>query len=336
MKSKLFFGKIKNEASFYYDIIKSELAKNETARVMEKYNVKSFDDLLAFYSEVGAFYMDTSNLNKEERTHIEEKKKDFISRVKDEAFLKDPKKLDKLKNALERIYSDEMTKRIITTSNLGDFPSRTGIALNKKNIKSLYDEYRYLHYYAGLRTIWENVEGKSQSLVIFNDSSFYNKDSTCQNDVIIHEFIHSLENANVKKDNRFCLRARYLNEAITEYFTLESRKYLKNNILNDDEKAKEDKTYLNDYYCMLPLIEPLKESKIWDDIIKAKVDNDYSSIIKKYGSDMIKVCKMFDKVYHRKGYADATKEDIKEVKKLVQKMEKKVDKKSNRLETISF
>jgi hypothetical protein len=61
LKSKLFLRKIKNEASFYYDIIKSELAKNETARVMEKYNVKSFDDLLAFYSEVGAFYIDTSN-----------------------------------------------------------------------------------------------------------------------------------------------------------------------------------------------------------------------------------------------------------------------------------
>ena len=324
LEKKLFMGKLKNRFSIISDSIKFRLIQGEAGKVIEKYDVKSLDDLMTLYTEVSSFYVDTSSLSEEEIKLVEENKKSFISRVKDKSYLDSPKKLDNLRETLEKIYSNESMRMCLEDSNISDFFDRVGIELNEENLKLVFGEYLYVHTVDGVRNIIEYSNGLPVSKVEINDTVF-DESSNNQNEIIVHEYIHSLESFNPKIYASFIENARYVNEAMTQYFTIEAMKYLKGNIISDNDVEKKYTEYVNDYACMLPLVEVLKESEVWDDFVKAKLDNDYASLTNKLGNNVHEVAALFKKVYFRDGRdidRMAAEEDIDQLKYMIGCMEK--------------
>lgn len=324
LDKKTFMSNLKNGFSIMSDSIKMRILQEKAGRIVEKYGVKSLDDLMNLYTEVSSFYVDTSSLNEKERKIVEENKKNFILRVKDYSYLRNPKKLDDLRDELEKIYSNEAMRMIFQESNVSDFFDRVGVELNSENLRAVFNEYLYIHTVDGCRNITEYNKGNPVSKVLLNDSIF-NESSSNQNEIVIHEYIHSLESFNPKIYASFIENARYVNEAMTQYFTVEAMKYLDSNILSDNDIEKKYTEYVNDYACMLPLIEVLKESEVWDDFIKAKLDNDYIFLTNKLGDNVNEVAELFKKVYFKDGRdidRMATEEDIDQLKYMIDKMEK--------------
>ena len=115
--------------------------------------------------------------------------------------------------------------------------------------------------------------------------------------MIIHELIHSLESY-VKEFRPFNSECKSFNEALTEYFALEAYKYMDGNIISE-VIAQNNHEYSSVYECMLPLVEVLRDSTLWNDVVYCKTTNDYSLLKDRIGGHATKISKIFDVVYKK-------------------------------------
>ena len=143
------------------------------------------------------------------------------------------------------------------------------------------------------------LKKKPKNLCLYRGENIVYGTKFNQNNIILHEFIHSLdqytEDSIVKP---FCIDFKYLNEALTEYLSLEAVKYLKGDILTLEEK----KVYFpseSSYWCMMPLVKRLEASSIWKHIKVAKLAGDDLDYIERYigYSNLKRIGNCFDKLY---------------------------------------
>ena len=106
--------------------------------------------------------------------------------------------------------------------------------------------------------------GKGDAKYCFFGKQILDKSPGFINNIIVHEFIHSLEIYN-SKTNKFCIKYRNVNEAMTEYLTRKSTIFLEKNIIQSrgDNKNLEDKIDLN-ILENLKGLSKLRTSKISD------------------------------------------------------------------------
>ena len=103
-----------------------------------------------------------------------------------------------------------------------------------------------------------------------------NESAYCQNMVVVHELIHSLEPNNYSNGS-FCKDYWYLNEAMTEYFATRAQKYLGDNVMKNH--GNEDTPYTCWYSKMLPLVEVLENSFYWNYFLDAKFNGNLGGLI---------------------------------------------------------
>ena len=259
--------------------------------MIQKYNIESIGDIMSFYTEICSCLVDEANLGEEEKIFVNDNRTKIINRMGNEELVNNRKELKKIKKFVESMCENEFTKKLIIDSNLNDFFVRHGISVTKKNLEQALFLFLCSHFSAGVNTRIKFEEG-AFNVSIFKNSAL-EQGYLCQNEIIIHELIHSLEPHSTSWPmNDRCL---YLNETMTQYFTLESLRYMGDNIVQ--KETNRGPRFSCSYNFMLPMLNVIKRSPLWDDFVYCKLANDYSLLIDRIGEEAIKISRIFDKVY---------------------------------------
>lgn len=273
----------------------------------KKYNISSLDDFMKFHSEVSSFFVDTSTLSEEEKVIIEENKKSFLNRVKDKNIVNNVHKLEKIRRQCESFFNDEFIKKIFLDTNLRDFFDRYSISLSKENLRNIANMCLHTMCVSGTRTFLE-IDGKYES-VVFIRSNVYKSDSFWQNSVTIHEHVHCLESVNTSSlTKNFNVKCNALNEAMTEFIAKEALKYLSSNILEDND-VQEGIKHECVYDCMFPLLDVLKNSELWEDLLFCKLNNDYCFLEERIGKNASRIANIFEEVYAKRNVGNYNVEE---------------------------
>ena len=119
-----------------------------------------------------------------------------------------------------------------------------------------------------------------------------------------------------------------MNEAFTQYFTIKAMDYLKGDIIDTSYNDGLPRSFDVSYNCMLPLVERLKSSALWEDFLSCKIHNDYSLLLDRIGSYADDISKVFDSVYYK--YRNEVLVDIEDtpeyakLEKIIRSVEAKV------------
>lgn len=260
--------------------------------IVKKYNIKSLDDVREFYKEICASLIDVSVLNEQEKIIIEEKKEQLKRRLQVSNL--NYFELKKIKKKLEELYKNENMNKCINESNLMDFFARNNLKFTKSNLETAFFLYYTVNDTIAYNTRIEFDEG-TFNFSIFKESAL-KKGYRCQNEVVIHELIHSAEaSRNIITNYAMNMNCGSLNEVLTQYFTFESLKYMQKNVV--DGETVEGPAFNCCYNCLLPMLMILKNSSLWDDLVYCKIMNDYSLLIDRIGSDALKISGLFDDAY---------------------------------------
>lgn len=321
LQKKIKMYELKNNFSILCDCINFNGTLNLFDNIVKQYNIVSIDNFMKFYTEVSSFFVDESALNDEEKKIIEDNKKDFMKRIKDKKLVDNISELEKIKRDCETIFNDEIAKKIILDTNVRDFIERYSIPLTKENLEEIVRICLHTIQADGTRTFLK-LDGKYESIV-FVRSEVYNSDNSRQNSVTIHEHIHCLENVNMSfRAKNFNVKCRALNEAMTEFLTNEALKYLPNNVLSDND-IHENVEYVCVYDCMFPLLDVLRNSELWDDLLYCKINNDYTLLEDRIGKDAMKISEIFEEVYRKRNMGNYNVEEaVDGLKEIVDKIEK--------------
>lgn len=307
----------------FKELFQFNLAKSNLGDLIEEYNIISIDDLMNLYSEVCSFLLDEKKLSEEERNIVKENKINFSYRTRDVSIIDDKKRLESLKKKIEKICSNRLMNDCLEKSNVKDFMEKYNITLTKSNLEVAMNLYYYVYSVDGFYTR-AKFDGKYEKVCFFNDYVF-DQDSRQQDLVIIHEFIHSLEVVSkYQMEKPFNIHCKFMDEAFTQYFTYEAMKYMKSNVIEDNH-IENDIKYINSYDCMIPLVELLKKSTLWNDFVSCKLSNCYSLIEDRVGYGTARrISEIFAETYHARDEEDGlTKEyRYKELKRLIDKIEK--------------
>lgn len=324
-RKKSFFS-LKNSFSSIKDFIGLEKDMEKALDVIDEYKISSLDDLFELYTLVSSFDIDITNLNEEEKTIIDDNKKRLYDLFNNKDSIVNLKSVKKIKLKLEKVFNNEMISLMLKNSNIKDFMDRYDIEFNSSNLLEILKAYVYVHGVDGYRTI-SLFGSKKFNMVFFNDKLFSN-DNSWQNEVILHEFIHCLENNDRSSiEKPLNVKCKYLNEVMTQYIALEAKKYIKGNIIKEEVEKKV--TNESVYKCLMPYIEVLRESALWNDLLACKKINDYSLLEDRIGENAMKIAKIFDRVYAGEfvSYAFDTRvekdEDLKLLVSIVYKIERK-------------
>lgn len=270
-----FLFEFKRDFSNFKDVMKYKKAINSLDKVFVDYNIKSIDDFINFRNEVLSFTLDEKKYFGEEKEFILENRENFKKRCNREISSieakKMVKKLDEVFNfeAFKTIFSDDCWKSVIER-----------IGVNSKNICSITSSYASIMSASAMCSKYLDKNNEPVVYCIFPQRIFSLSPNTL-NDIIIHEFVHSVDKYNINYNESFAKKYSQINEAITEYFSVEACKYLKEDLMKkDDCEVKKSKCV---YDSMLSLVDILKKSKMWDDILRAKLYDDAVSLEKKYG-----------------------------------------------------
>ncbi len=256
---------------------------------MNKYNIKSFDDVLEFRKELVSFISNRDNPLMEET--IERNKNKVYNRLGKEISSKEANKIIK---KIDFLLKNSFIKDIVMKKEVASFFKKYGYKPTLHNISGFVNVYLNLSLSWGVCTILK-MSDTFDNFCFFNTKTLDSRDEELKNSVIIHEYIHSVDNIFCKNKNLFS-KFNFLNEALTEYIAGESVKYLEKNILNDGINSKEKGASRYDF--MLFLLDKLIKSNVWEDLFHCKIYNDCSNFEKKYGKDMLKkINKAFGVVY---------------------------------------
>jgi len=184
-----------------------------------------------------------------------------------------------LKKKIESIYRDNLFEEVFVKGKLSDFVDYYKISYENLNISRLMYLYVDLNNSLGLCTR-ENF-GDGNKCYCFFSNEILEYDEKDLNRVIIHEFIHSIEKDS-NLSSSFMVACKYLNEALTDYFAYKALDYVDKPLV-EYERERISFSGGSMYDCMLPLIEIMKKSSIWETVIEAKLENDANILIKKIG-----------------------------------------------------
>ena len=323
LEKKTSMYETKNGWARFKELFKFNLAKASVGDLIEEYNVSSIDDLMNLYTEVCSFLIDPKNLSEEERSIIEENKKNFSYRTKDTSIVNDSRRLESLKRKIEKVYNNKMMNVCLKQSNIKDFMERYEIDLTKSNFESVVSLYCYVYNVDGFYTRVK-FDGEYAKVCFFNDYVFDQANSQ-QDLVIIHELIHSIEViSKYQMEKPLNIKCKFMDEAFTQYFTYEAMKYMKSTIL-EDNLIENDIKYSNSYDCMLPLVELLKKSALWNDFVNCKLSNCYSLIEERIGYGAARrISEIFTETYEARDEEDGLTKEYRyeELEKLINKIEK--------------
>jgi len=323
LQKKTKMSELKTTFSTFFGVVRFDRTLSAFGNMTKEYNITSIDDLMKFHTEISSFFVDTSTLTEEEKKIIEENKKDFINRVNDKSIANNLGKLDRIRRDCEKIFNDKFTKNLFFDTNLKDFFDRYSISLSEENLRVIARVCLGTMIVDGTRS-FVKLDGKYESIVFIRDE-VYKSDSSRQDNVTIHEHIHCLENMDTSiKARNFNVLCRALNEAMTEYLSNEALKYLSGNILENNVVIEKGTSYESVYDCMLPLLEILRCSELWDDLLYCKINNDFSFLENKIGGDANRIAKIFNDTFvsRQKGESNIG-EKIEELEKIVKKIESK-------------
>jgi hypothetical protein len=285
--------------SIFKFIKKSKKDSSKFVELSKKYGVKNFDELLILNEEVGAFLIDSSKLDDEELECVNKKKDDFRKRIsKDSDFVLKRKDAIALQKIISDIYNNKAYEELLRTTNFKDFLDMNNYEYNPKNLDRLL--YLYFDMKGNLGSCSKfTFKDRPKSLCLYRGENIVYGTKKNQNNIILHEFIHSLDHYSEDSiEKPFCIDFKYLNEALTEYLSLDAIRYLKGDILTLEEK----KVYFpseSSYWCMIPLVKKLEASSIWKHIKVAKLaGDDLDYIERNIGySDLKRIGNCFDKLY---------------------------------------
>ena len=287
-----------------------------------EYNVRNLNDLLELNEEISAFLIDIEEVSGEQKVIVEAKRNSFRQRMnKNEDFVLQEKEAMFLQRKISDIYNNHIFCEIFKTTNFKEFFEFYGYEINSKNLG--YAVFLYFDILNSVANCSKLTFGENnKSLCLFKLNQIININCEEQNNLILHEFVHSVDSYDgsciVKS---FADLFNFLNEALTEYLAIDSLKYLKNNILNIDNVPKE-RTVVSTYVCMLPLVEKLKSSCIWNDLLIAKLDgNDVEFIEKRIGYGNLKTIEeCFSQTYKNMDDKQILEENSAKLDKILSKM----------------
>lgn len=265
-------SELKRDCSFLIDAMKFKKNIKYFDVFLEQFNVKSIEEFLEFRNEVLSFtlnekeYSEGYNFVLENRESFKKRCGKTISAQEAKKLLK---KIDEIFDlgAFKAVFSDECWKSMIEK-----------IGLTSKNIGELTSSYVTLMSSSGMCSKYLDKNGDVVVYCIFPKKIFSLSSKTINN-IILHEFIHSIDRHNPNYTKSFSQKYCSINEAITEYFSHKACKNLNASLFDGYNKAKS----VSIYDSMLPLVEILKHSEIWDDILNAKLNNDVVELEKKIG-----------------------------------------------------
>lgn len=322
LEKKTSMYETKNGWARFKELFQFNLAKSSLGDLIEDYNVVSVDDLMSLYSEVCSFLLDPNSLSEEEKNMVEDNKKNFSYRTKCTTIIDDRQRLLLLKKKIEKVYSNKMMNACLEQSNIKDFIERNNITLTKSNLEVVINLYCYVYNVDGFYTR-AKFDGDYEKVCFFNDYVF-DQDSKQQNLVIIHELIHSIEVVSkYQMEKPLNIKCKIMDEAFTQYFTYEAMKYMKSNIL-EDNIIKNNIKYTNSYDCMIPLVELLKKSALWNDFVSCKLGNCYSLIEDRVGYNTARrISEIFAETYEARYDEDGLTKEYRyeELKKIINKIE---------------
>lgn len=323
VKSKMY--KLKSFFSNNQDLADFKVSVENAFDVIDDFKIDSLDDLFELYTLVSSTFVSYDGLSEEEKKVIIANCKKLKRISKNPEMLESQTYVLKLKEKLEKVFHSLKFREMLENSNCEDFFKRYGFEVSSDNLLVLLKDYYYSHKVAGFRII-HKFDNKDVNIVYFNSSVF--DDSTFwQNETIMHEFIHSLEPiSKERKDALFVVKCRYLNEALTEFLAIESLNYLNGNIVEDNWNFAVGESE-SAYFCLLPMVEVLKKSTLWEDILYCKKVNDYSLLEEVLGKDAMRISNLFNSTYIKRNvdFFDRNlpeNEEIAELTKIIQNIEK--------------
>lgn len=321
LQNQIFMIGFKLELKSLYDsLVENEIFKNLihcAGGIVDRYGIKSTDDFMKFYTECSSFFIDTNKLSKDERNVIEENKKDFMKRPNTKGLVNNRMSLSLLRQNLEIIYSNARVRNMLENSNVVDFISRNKLNFDKNSfIKAAYD---YFHL-ANVSGIQHFSRRENKSYILFNYKELLDSNSKWINNLVVHEFVHGVDKGNMNRSTDFGSKCRFLNEAITDYIAVDSLKYLDKNILSRGNKQSEE--VKSAYECMFPMLEIVKKSSMWDDLLKSKLSGDLSHFYGKYGKQAKEINDLFKSAFKKYNLFKSIDKEIEGVKNIVKKVDK--------------
>lgn len=294
VKSKTFMMEHKNILSSIKDSLKQKPMTKALERLNSKYHIGQIDDLLKINTEIDSFLIDTSKLSKEQRSLVEENRNSYRSRIgENEDYFINKQEAIKIKKDINTIYNYNMFKQMSNNTNIEDFFRTNDIEYNQKNVNDVISIMFTTMGATGSSTYLDTGRGGVNYCML--NSFLLDSSADKVTDVVIHETIHALEQRNKKSKETFCGKYRNINEAMTEYFTLKAMKYFKGNVLKSTENNPK-KDWQSGYNNMLPCVEVLESSGLFEYFINAKFYGEVEALENKVGIDnMKKISKCFDK-----------------------------------------
>lgn len=283
--------KFKDFCSTFKDMIQFSSINKRFDKIKEKFNLENIDDLLDLNTEIDSFFVDESTLSDQQKRILENNKKSFRARIgaKEDYFISEKDAL-KLKKEIEKIYNFNLYRQAFDNTNLREFFENNDYEYNAHNLKRVFN---MLFCIFNATAICSNDDlGKGYMKHCMFGKIILDKSADYQNNIIIHEFIHAVEKLEPNHKN-FCDKYSTINEAMTEFFTKRSSKYFDGAILpscKDNPWCEYGSMYDN----MLPLVETLEKSELWDDFVNAKFFGKTKELEEKIGvSTMNKINKCF-------------------------------------------
>lgn len=278
----------KKKMFFYKELISVYFLDFFNDEFLKTYNIKNFDDLMNLYTEASSFECEENSLV------IEKNKCDFRKRInaKDD-YVPSKKEIKKIKESINVLMNNDFYNQFVKESKIDEFLKKNNYPISQKNIKALFRVYLLMIDAEGVCVRKDFGDGLKN--YCFFDDSLLKYDSKTINNIIIHEFIHSLQGIYGDNENSFQKKYVVFNEALTEYFAKKSLIYLPENII--EKSYEKDKTDNILYECMFPLLKKMEKSSVWEDVVMSKIYDDASIFEKRVGrinAYQIKEC--FEKV----------------------------------------
>ena len=287
---KAYLSDFKRSFSSLIDAINYKKKIESFDKVFKKYNIKSIEDLIDFRNELLSYTVNENNYGEEEKKIILDNRKALCKRVNDENFSLSSEEAKKMIDKLDEIFNLEAFNVIFSEDIWKNIIEKLGVS--SKNIGSLTGAYASLMNSTAMCSKFFDKNHESVVYCMFPEILFSAPVKSI-NDAIMHEFVHSVDAHNKNGRNSFTNKYTLINEAITEYLSLKAIKYLNGDILdikNDGEMAG------TVYDPMLSLVEILKSSNIWDDLLNAKLSDSVVELEKKVGAyNMTKINSYFKK-----------------------------------------
>lgn len=324
---------LQKKANFYdskrsiSDIKNMIKVDNNTAKmgdIIEDYHISSMDDIMKLYVEISLALMDEYNLDEEGKEVIKKSKDKLKERY---GVSLNKIQLRNLKRNLDEFYDMDLFNSLVHSSNIGE-------SLNKHNLTLSRDLFNaVVHLYSTVLTnrpfnSHKMIEGKQYNFVVFPSSLLKTTESNMDL-VVLHELIHAIEpKENYKKS--LIYKSRAMNEALTQYLSYISYYHYKKNTLDYETIVNNMKQDRCSYNCMFPLVEMLKNSILWDNILNMKIKNDYTILETQIGTDSEKIFDVFNNVYDQKEKQKLSSVLFKEYEAKLKEIIKKIENDVNR------